>query len=95
MDDTNAIIPTDPQRQFEKMDAFDSVSRKLLDSELDNKKLRSLMNRICTWIADTRKQEQGFLAEASVLLNLDAPTPTTARSVADAETVVDSPSDPE
>ena len=88
MDDTHAIVPTDPQRQFEKMDAFDAVSRKLLDSELDNKKLRSLMNRICTWIADTRKQEQGFLAEASVLLNLDTPDPP---ATTPSDTVVDSP----
>ena len=86
MDDSNAIVPTDPQRQFEKMDAFDAVSRKLLDSELDNKKLRSLMNRLCTWIADTRKQEQGFLAEATVLLNLELPSPPEA-------TIVDSPAE--
>jgi len=73
MDDSNALVPQDPQRHFEKMDSFDLVSKKLLESELDNKKLRSLLNRMCTWIADTRKQEQGFLGEATVLLNLEQP----------------------
>jgi len=76
MDDSNAIIPTDPQRQFEKMSEFDRVSRKLLESELHNKRLRSLVSRICNWIADTREQEKGYLAEATVLLNQEPPAPT-------------------
>ena len=91
MDDSHAIVPTDPSRHFDDMSSFDLVSKKLLESELDNKKLRSLLNRICTWIADTQKQEQGFLAEASVLLNLPQPDPPAATS----ETVVDSPSEAE
>jgi len=91
MDDNQAIVPTDPQRQFEKMNEFDKVSRRLLDSELDNKRLRSLVSRICTWIADTREQEKGYLAEASVLLNLTPPAPTAAPDA----TVVEDPSEPE
>jgi len=95
MDDSHAIVPTDPQRQFEKMSEFDRVSRRLLDSELDNKKLRSLMNRLCTWIADTMKQEQGFLGEASVLLNLPQPGDIPTPSETPDATIVDSPPEPE
>jgi len=69
-DEEKSLIPTDPSRQFEKMNEFDSVSRKLLDSELENRQLRSLMSRMCHWIVDTRAQEQGFLKEAALLLGV-------------------------
>ena len=69
-EDSKALVPSDPSRHFGKMSDFDRVSKELLLSELENKKLRSLLSRICNWRVADGAQQSGFLKEAAELLQI-------------------------
>ena len=71
MPDEKKDVPTADRsdRLHEQLDV-DDLSRLLLDSELENKKLKGWMSRWSRWRTDPREQEAQFVKEAAILLGL-------------------------
>ena len=63
-----ALIKVDTDSELEEMEDFESASKLLLASELENKQLRSLLTRWGRFTTRARAQEEKYLAEAMAIV---------------------------